>query len=469
MHNGRRDLGISNASGSGLMPSEAPIGAFGYVNLLLGFVFIISTAYDRDSFPIAGAFAALVILGSLPVARLQQGKVVLSCIGMLGLWAISQFLLFEQTLAAMFRILGTLGLVFAVSAIPFNRKLAHLQLFGICIMLLALALPYYFGGYYLDGDGRWNYGGIGANILALHLVSGSFVCVYFGLCIGNLRDPGSFLIRVLSLLLIALSVIPIIATGSRKGVLLLFFVPSFFLLLRMGLKRSLFIVLLVPPLVVVSFPLVVSALELEIFDTLVFRFGEELESGVADRFKLVNQGLIAASEFYFQGHGMDAPYSNHWLAENIAYNAIGDIGISTHNAFVNYLIMGGIPIFGIFSAIYTWIGIRLFKGYFRAIDQPERDLASLAITLEFLFLYGMTGGADFWKLGWWMLGFSLWVSIYLGDDRHREILSEEGELVGGRPLPDRPLWRTRPISDLEVTESVQGGALNSGRPRRDSL
>jgi len=469
MDNERRDQGISSAESCELFPSDGPIGAvgFGYSLVVLGF--FISSVYDRDSFPIGGAFAALLILGALPFARLRQGVLVLSCIGMLGFWSICQFVFFEQTLVAMLRILGVLGLVFAVSGIPFNRKLAHLQLYGICIMLLVLALPYYFGGYYLEGDGRWTYAGKGSNILALQLVSGSFVCFYMGLHAGTSRDPASLLVRILVLLLVALSVLPIIATGSRKGVLLLSFLPIFFLLLRVGLKRSLVVALLVPPLVVVSSPLVVSALELEIFDTLVFRFGEQLESGVAHRLKLIEKGLMAASEFLMQGHGMDAPYSSRWLAENIQYNAVEDQGISTHNAFVNYLIMGGIPIFGMFIVIYIWIGIRLFRGYFRVIDQRDRDLVSLAIALELLFLYGLAGGADFWKFGWWMFGFSLWVSVYLGDDRQRGVLREEGEFMGELVLPDRPLWQTRPILDLEGTESVQGRALKLRRPRRGSL
>ena len=310
--------------------------------------FIISTVFDRDSLPIAGLTAGGVVAVGFFVARPRIGAVACACILLISMWAFAQCFWFGESLSGFARIVGVLALTFVIGGAPFSHSLVLCQLVSVIVATAMLAVPYYLGMYYLDGDGRWNFLGKSSNILALYLVAGAVGCLF--VFRSSILSPGfmSFSLRLLAGAVFLLTIAPVASTGSRKGALLMILAPSLYLLLRMGIGKAALSIVILSVIAVLMVPVFASVLDFQLFDTLVYRFTETWEVGLKHRQELVENGLLAFKEKPWVGHGLDAPYYGAWLAEYIGHNPIKDIGHSTHNAYLNYLIMGGAPVFLLF-------------------------------------------------------------------------------------------------------------------------
>lgn len=451
MHRRRQnqDTFQSDLNKLGGEPVGRSMGGFLWLFAIAAAVFLISTVFDRDSFPIAGLTAAAVVIIGIIVARPRMDVIVLACLVSISLWAFLQFLVFGASLAAVGRMVGVMTLAYVIGGLPFRQNLVLVQLVSVVVATAMLAGPYYLGMYYLDGEGRWNFLGKSVNILALYLVAGAVGCL-FVLFYSHLKTGlTSTLLRLFAAGVLLMTLLPVVATGSRKGALLMILGPSLFLLFRMRLGKASLAFIMTSAFAVLVLPMLGSLLDLEILDTLVYRFTDTWESGVDHRVALIENGIFASKQKPWFGHGLDAPYSGQWLAEFIEYDSVTDIGISTHNAYVNYSIMGGMPIFALFVVLYSSVGLRLLREYGRVSTQSERDLVAIGITFLFLFLYGLAGGADFWKLGWWMFGFAVWVSGALRQSHdqtnQRPVVGGEGTLVNDllSVRSERPLFAGR--------------------------
>jgi O-antigen ligase len=119
-------------------------------------------------------------------------------------------------------------------------------------------------------------------------------------------------------------------------------------------------------------------------------------------------GLEAFAQRPWTGHGIDAPLSVLWRANNLAYVNPEDTGVGTHNGYVDYLIMGGIPLCAVFVVLHLWLGWRLWRAR-RVRDVQARELCALALCLYMYFLADVVLGDSFSKLGWWSFGVGLQV------------------------------------------------------------
>jgi hypothetical protein len=98
--------------------------------------------------------------------------------------------------------------------------------------------------------------------------------------------------------------------------------------------------------------------------------------------------------------------SPQWRFNNLAYVNPDDTGVGTHNGFVDYLIMGGIPFTAVYLALYLRIGARLWRAARRAAP-PMTDVTALAFCLFLLCVADILRGDSFGKFSWCLLGVGL--------------------------------------------------------------
>jgi O-antigen ligase len=332
--------------------------------------------------------------------RAPRDRVIIGCSVGIGLWAWAQ-VLSGQTLHSAIVIMSVLVFSLVVAGVASNNALFWFQIGATFVSPSLLAAAFYLGYWQTLWADRQTFLGFNANQLAFHLAIGVTMGVALVFRIKTFR----WLMVVATLLLLP----PLWATGSRSGLGLTLLISTLFLTMRAGhTKLAVFGmggILAAGALVIFAFDTVVPQSLSE--SGILQRFSPaEMERGQHLRLALMLSGLDAFLEKPWLGHGMDAPRSLQWLAENMAYESPDATGVGTHNGYVDILIMGGAPLLAMYLLFYSQVGRRLWRARRRAAPHTK-DVATLAFCLFLLCLADLFRGESFGKLSWWVLGIGL--------------------------------------------------------------
>jgi O-antigen ligase len=386
-----------------VVPHRMPMYRLAIVLFLLST--LVDTGSDERKGPLGLTLAMVTMIAAtiigLPLWKAPRDRVLLTCIVLIGLWTWAQ-LLTGHTLRTAVIIMSVLVFALVVGGVRSNQGLFWYQVRAAFVGPFLASVAYYLGFWKTTWTGRETFLEFNVNTLAFYLAVGFTIgCALVFRVKKRFRTP-----MVLATLLL---LPPLAATGSRSGLGLALMVSVLFLGLR---SRRGKIALLGVGAVVMAGAVLIYA-----FDTIVpesladsavlRRFSpKEFEEGEHLRFALILSGVDAFLERPWVGHGMDAPGSLQWRFNNLAYVNPDDTGVGTHNGFVDYLIMGGIPFTAVYLTFYGRIGTRLWRAARRAAP-PMTDISALAFCLFLLCVADIMRGDSFGKYSWCLLGVGL--------------------------------------------------------------
>lgn len=370
--------------------------------------FALSTLLDTGSADrkgVAGLSLTMVMmilvtaLGLL-LWRAPRDGVVVGCMVLIGLWVWGQ-LLSGQSWRAGIIVTSVLALALVVGGVKWSHSLFWYQMRWAAVAPFIAGVAFYLGFWHTMWTGRQSFLEFNPNQLAFNLSVG-FV---LGLALMfRVKRPFRGLMLVSTLLFLP----AIWATGSRAGLAMAVMAGALFLVIRSGRSvRALF------SLGAVSLAGLLIVYQLDVFSSdwlagsaVAERFSPtQLEAGQALRLGLLLSGLGAFLQKPWLGHGMGAPWSIQWLAENMTYANL-DMGVATHNGFVDYLIMGGVPLGAVYLILHLRVGGRLWRAS-RSAGGHSRDAVVLAFCLFLLHVGVVLKGDPLGKLSWWLLGIGL--------------------------------------------------------------
>ena len=297
-----------------------------------------------------------------------------------------------------------LALVIGGNATPPWDMTFQLRIFFLPILLIMLSFYLGFWHSSVSIAGKYGFGGFNSNHLALVLCAGAILAAGLGM-----YDHSGW--KWLGLISCPLFIVPIWFTGSRKGLILalvcLAIQTGFFLRFKKTLLLvSLGGVLAIGYLVFGDGEALFHLLEQNelFYERYINMWGESVHF----RSSLILAGIEAFLQKPWVGFGIDAPHSTAWLKEYIGITNNGGLFVGTHNGWIDYLIMGGIPLLLLYLVVYARLLSRLF---FLALRQERqwRMYASTAFSMNLIFCAFVFFGDVYWKLGWWMYGFGLFV------------------------------------------------------------
>lgn len=386
-----------------VVPHHMPMYRLAIVLFLLST--LVDTGSDERKGPLGLTLAMVTMIMAtvigLPLWKTPRDRVVLTCIVLIGLWTWAQ-LLTGHTVRTAVIIMSVLVFALVVAGVRSNQELFWYQMRAAFVGPFLAAAAFYLGFWKTTWTGRETFLEFNVNTLAFYLAVGITIgCALAFRVKKRFRKPMAFA----TLLLVP----PLAATGSRSGMGLALIVGVLFVALRSRRgKIALFgvgAVMLAGAVLIYAFDTIVPD---SLADSAVLRrfSPKELEEGEHLRFALILSGVDAFLERPWLGHGMDAPGSLQWRFNNLAYVNPDDTGAGTHNGFVDYLIMGGIPFAAVYLAFYARIGSRLWKAARRSVP-PMTDISALAFCLFLLCVADILRGDSFGKFSWCLLGVGL--------------------------------------------------------------
>jgi O-antigen ligase len=401
----------------------------------MSLVFFNKGTIESKVFGISFSMLMMVIVTviGLMIWKIPRNRVLLISMVLIVMWVCLQLAL-GQSFHTGFIIFSVLLFSLVIAGISSNSSLLWFQIGAAYVAPFLAVLAYYLGLWEHLGGGRQTFFGINTNQLAMLLAASFLLGVVLGL-----RRKG--LMRWLILGSVVLFIPPILITGSREGTLLAAIVGLLFLVLRSRrklliifarLSAKLFvsatILLLVMLFVFGTDPLgsievkgsstfwywkdEVKSLFITSIGTtsssILFRWTDDLSYSIGMRIFLLDRGWDAFLEKPWTGHGMDAPISKNWLSQNIGWF---EKGIATHNGYLDYLIMGGLPLCFVFLILQLQVNWRLCRAT-HAAGIYEKDLLALAFCLNLIFLCYIFTGSIYSKLAWWLFGFGLQILFF---------------------------------------------------------
>ena len=123
----------------------------------------------------------------------------------------------------------------------------------------------------------------------------------------------------------------------------------------------------------------------------------------------IQRGVEIALRNPWLGHGLEAAYSPDWLSNNFGFFTVTGRPMMLHSGFVDYLIIGGFPLFLMFMTLFAWMMTGLWKLAAR-VEGVGRDLAVTGLVLNIHFVATVFSGDIFPKFGWWMFGFGRYMA-----------------------------------------------------------
>ena len=317
------------------------------------------------------------------------------------LWVIYQLVLRDGSIRGGVTPLGVLamGLVIGGAVRSPSMILFHVK--------AAFLVPLFFmAAFYLGAWGSWGtseqstFIGFNTNQMSSILLVGVLIGAWM-----TWRASGPW--KILLLVLVLLFIPAMWATGSRKWMAFLMVFPLIQLTLLNRQKLLMWTILgsfgLMIGLVAVG-PIYRQLASNELFKTRTATF----ESSRDVQILLIERGVQAGRLKTWTGHGLDAPFSEAWLIRYIDVFSSEKRAVGTHNGFVDYFVMGGLPLLVAFCVLYGWITLKLW-GMINSQSKQARQLVALAITLNLLFWAIVFFGDPATKYGWWLLGINILV------------------------------------------------------------
>jgi O-antigen ligase len=386
-----------------LLPHRMPIYKLLVILFLLSM--LIDTGSDDSKGPL-GLTVTLVTMICIAAVGLflwkpPRDSVLWACVITIGtlVWL---HVLSGQTLRAATIIMSVIVFSLVVGGVRASVALFWYQIRAAIIGPLFAGFAFYLGFWHTEWTGRQSFLGFQVNGLAFFLALGFMI----GLSL-VFQVKKSF--RVPMLLVTVLLLPPIWATGTRSGLALTVVLSALFLGIRSGRRWA--------AVLCVGVVFVAGSLTLYLSDTIlpdsladsvtVRRFSpEQLAAGEANRVALILAGLDAFLQRPWTGHGIDAPLSLQWRADHLEYTNPDDTGLGTHNGFVDFLIIGGVPFCALYMMLFLRIGGRLWRATGKARGYTK-DVIALSFCLYLLFIAEILLGDTFGKLGWWSFGIAL--------------------------------------------------------------
>ena len=327
----------------------------------------------------AAAGATLLILALVAVQVLFQGESVTAAYSLVGSMAVAWVVALQR----------------ADSAFVFNLMKTCLVLFGF------LAVSFYLGMWRHE-EGVMSFPQMNRNIVALELVFGATLTM----TLGRQGQLGKFLERAWPIAVV-LFVVPIVFTASRKGIVAVIALPAvYFSLVKREMRAMRFVAAIaILGLVVFGGVYEYAAGSAGPLDHVISRF----EAGDSLRTNFARLGLDLVLAEPLLGYGITAPHDPVWMAGRGFVDDFTGVPVAAHNGLLVYALMGGIPLLALYL---IFLGSTMFKLASMPSSLPaHRETCAGAIVLMLVVLITLVGGgnAEFWKLGWLIIGMAMLV------------------------------------------------------------
>jgi O-antigen ligase len=386
------------------VPHRMPMYKFTSVLFLLSILVDNGTDERKGPFGLTVTLVAMIVMMAIGLLswRPPRDGVVWACAVLIGTLVWLQVLSGQKPRSAVI-IVSVLVFSLVVGGVRPSIASFWYQMRAAFIGPAVAALAFYLGFWTTEWTGRQTFLGLQVNELALLLALGFTIGVAL---VFHVRKGFRALMLLATLLLLP----PIWYTGSRSGLAITVVASSLLLIMRSRHRwRAMFWIgggLLVGAVMVYAFVVLFPD---TLADSVTARRFTTEQMDVADiqRVSLILAGLDAFSERPWLGHGIDAPFSLQWRANHLAYvDSIGQTGMGTHNGFVDFLIMGGVPFCALYLILFSRVGARLWRASGSARG-PMRDITALAFCGFLLFMAEVLLGDAFGKLAWWSFGLGL--------------------------------------------------------------
>ena len=364
-----------------------------------------------------------------------KDKIIWGAVGMIILWVCCQWVVFDYYLDGL-RMISLLAGALIIGGQGANFKDISFHFNVMFMVLFMVSLSFYIGLFWHPVPTGNSFGGFNPNSVAL-MLNGAVV-IGFGLFFTT-TGYGKKAVAI------ALCSFPWVIwnTGSRKAVALLFLLCFLQIFFRIRRKKLLVVVFLIVAIIsapgVKKYYFTTSHHEAnlvtkffrnsEIFQN---RYTSKLYGSANFRMQLIERGWEVFTRKPFLGYGIGAPSSPQWLENNIGIQDNGGRYVMVHNGFIDYLLMGGIPLFLVFMVLFGNVSWRLFK-LVQSNSETLREYAFTMLLLTFLFVYNIFFGDYSWKMGWWIIGCGI-LMIRISTKKGQDDFSFSPCKVSGAPL-----------------------------------
>lgn len=299
--------------------------------------------------------------------------------------------------------IGVLMIPLIIAALYINKYDYTIHLSYYLIFSSAIVIAFYLGLWYTYSDGRKAFAGDNPNLTSNLLLIGAAISLYF--MVINEAVTKKWMYFGLAVL----HAVPIYFTFSRTGiiVLVIIFLNTFFYMGRARfILNSIFIG------VILSFAITYQVLEFSNIKGVNFvmdRFGQATEH--TERAVLWEAATAEINKNLLLGVGLKDYNDPEWKIEHglsgELFSTRGPVTVaaSVHNSFLELLLLGGIPLFLLYTFIIFYIAYKSFR--YLAEFKFARPSKIFLLTFNFFWIilfFSLTGQASYQKHTWWMIG-----------------------------------------------------------------
>ncbi len=379
-------------------------------------IFLFSLLVDTGDIRIVGIPVPMLTLLGMTLIGLHnwspvKDKIVWTVAGLILLWVICQWIVWDYYLDG-FRMIFLLFASLVIGGQGDNFNDIKFQLHIALLIMLVVGACYYLGFFWHPVPTGNSFGKFNPNSIALMLDAG--IIIGFGFI---LTEKGYYQ----KLAGIGILFLPWVVwnTGSRKAVLLMLLCLVLYVFFRIKKKKTMLIIIFAL-LIIISPGLkkyyFTTAENETNFITKIFkksdifqkRYTFKLYGSTNFRMMLIKRGWTVVKKEPWLGYGIGAPSSAEWLESNIGIASNAGRYVMVHNGFIDYLLMGGVPVFVVFMVLFGRVSWRLVKLIYHE-NKQVREYALIVLMLNLLFWYNIFFGDYSWKMGWWILGCGLLV------------------------------------------------------------
>jgi O-antigen ligase/polysaccharide polymerase Wzy-like membrane protein len=384
-------------------------------------VFIISQIPGDNFYGNLGIAQSYFVLPLLGIYFLNNSLVPkikmlnVSGIAILAILTIQLILFKFSGLIEWYRTVGGVVLTMVLTALYWDGKENRNQLKWI---VYATAVPV--AAFYL---GLWTIGGAGnprssflqhdPNHLAQLLLYGVIGLLYLLQSVENSKNRRYFVI------LLILWFFPIAYTVSRTAIIIYFLIVILYVMMFYKKTRlvnfgfMIFIILFIISLSPVGLGKIT---DIKIIGFYEERFSEKSES----RLNYYSHGFKLVRENFFTGVGISNFQDHDWRVRNGFYrnvllkNRTMSVSTSSHNGFLDIMLIGGIFLFLAFCTIIFYPAYFIYNYSRKYVDPDMKIVKFIIYSLTIVFVtINMTYSLYNSKLGWWGIGLSyLLISKY---------------------------------------------------------
>lgn len=388
-------------------------------------LFILSLLLDNNRITAFGyvptaIMVGLLIIVSLPILRVPTNSPIPILFFFITFIVLLNLIFRSQSIVSAYTIVGPLALCFTIAYTGGGLTDIYLQIKVVLLVIFTLTLPYYIAiinNKFLIS--RYSPLGFNSNIIAITFCFGINIAFY-------IKDNFNGFWKIISFVFIILVIPPLVFSGSRKGIVILIF-SLLFLFTLYNMKIKLFkVVILTEMLLVILFlfsdflPKIHFNFTSKLFNQYntsipIKRFNYEYYSRSVDfRRELVQRGISLAIKKPFIGYGIDSIFSKKFLIEKGLVNRLG-FPIGTHNGLLNYIILSGMPFLICYLLLFIYLFRKLYMYILYINEEVLQKLSILSLSMlnSFLLFIPIGGGAEFWKMGWWSIGFAILIITIL--------------------------------------------------------